>query len=91
MSIRIPKTILPGETAAMCLYELMQQVMPNLSDNACKHLLIHQFLFGLATSMSFQLQAAVNTTNLKQVIATAKVLMVVDNKKVNCCNYIAKP
>ena len=60
------------------LRQLLRQTMPNLSDDASKQLLIHQFLTGLPAPVICQLQAAGDTTNLEQLVKRAKVLMVVD-------------
>ena len=50
--------IFPGESVGMYLYELkqlLQQAMPELTEEAMKQLLIHQFLAGLPASLSWQL------------------------------------
>ena len=75
------RAIFPGESVGMYCYELkrlLRQAMPELSDDASKQLLIHQFLTGLPASVSRQLRAAGDTTNLEQLVERAKVLMVVD-------------
>ena len=75
------RAIFPGESVGMCCYELkrlLRQAMPELSDDASKQLLIHQFLTGLPAPVSRQLRAIGNTTNLEQLVERAKVLMVVD-------------
>ena len=53
--------------------------MPELSGDASRQLLIHQFLIGLPTPVSCQLQAVGNMTDLKQLVRRAKVLMIVDD------------
>ena len=76
------RTIFPGESVGMYCYELkwlLQQAMPELSHNASKQLLIHQFLTDLPAPVSCQLRAVGNTTNLEQLVERAKVLMVVDD------------
>ena len=76
------RTIFPGESVGMYLYELkrlLRQAMPQLSEDASRQLLIHQFLNGLPAPVSRQLRAVGNTTNLKQLVESAKVLMIVDD------------
>ena len=53
--------------------------MPELSEDASRQLLIHQFLNGLPAPVSHQLRAVGNATNLEQLVERAKVLMVVDD------------
>ena len=75
------RAIFLGESVRMYCYELKRllwQAMPELSDDASKQLLIHQFLTGLPAPISRQLRAAGDTTNLEQLVERAKVLMVVD-------------
>ena len=75
------RAIFPGESVGMYCYELkrlLQQAMPELSDEARQQLLIHQFLTGLPAPVSRQLRAVGNTTNLEQLVEWAKVLMVID-------------
>ena len=76
------RAIFPGESVGMYLYEmkrLLRQAMPELSDDASRQLLIHQFLTGLPAPVSRQLRAVGNMTNLEQLVERAKVLMVVDS------------
>ena len=76
------RAIFPGESVGMYLYELkrlLRQAMPELSEDASRQLLIHQFLNGLPAPVSRQLRAVGNTTNLEQLVERAKVLMVVDD------------
>ena len=50
-------SIFPGKSVGMYLYELkrlLQQAMPELTEEAMKQLLIHQFLVGLPASLSWQ-------------------------------------
>ena len=52
------QSIFPGKSVGMYLYELkqlLQQAMPELTAEATKQLLIHQFLVGLPASLSQQL------------------------------------
>lgn len=75
--------ILPGKAVAMYLYKLkhlLQQAMPELSEDVCKQLLIQKFLGGLPGSVSCQLQAAGNTSNLEKIVERTKILMVVEQE-----------
>jgi len=53
--------------------------MPDLTADAWKQLLIHQFLVGLPTSLSRQLRAGGNMQDLDELVQRAKILMVVDS------------
>jgi len=53
--------------------------MPELSADARKQLLIHQFLAGLPVSLIRRLRASGNTANLDELVERAKILMVVDS------------
>ena len=53
--------------------------MPEWTAKVTKQLLIHQFLAGLPASLSRQLQAGGNTTDLDELVQRAKILMVVDS------------
>ena len=75
------RSIFLGESVGMYLYELkrlLQQAMPELTADARKQLLIHQFLTGLPASLSRQLRASGNTADLDELVQRAKILMVVD-------------
>jgi len=53
--------------------------MPELSAEARKQLIIHQFLAGLPVSLNRQLHTSGNTANLDELVERAKILMVVDS------------
>ena len=53
--------------------------MPEWTAKVTKQLLIHQFLAGLPASLSRQLRAGGNTTDLDELVHRAKILMVVDS------------
>ena len=75
------RSIFPGESVGMYSYELkqlLQQAMPELTAEAMKQLLIHQFLAGYPPQ-SRQLRAGGNTTDLDELVQRAKILMVVDS------------
>ena len=76
------RSIFPGESVSMYLYELkrlLHQAMPELTADARKQLLIHQFLAGLPATLSRQLRASGNTQDLDELVQRAKILMVVDS------------
>ena len=53
--------------------------MPELTADARKQLLIHQFLAGLPASLSHQFRASGNTTDLDELVQHGKILMVMNN------------
>ena len=53
--------------------------MPELTAEARKQLLIHQCLVGLLASLSWQLQAGGNTTDLDELVQHVKILMIMDS------------
>ena len=74
------RTMWPGEAVALYLYDLkrlLQQAMPELSENARQPLLLHQFLSGLPDAISRQLRASGDTKDLNTVVQWAKTLMTV--------------
>ena len=65
------RSIFPGESVVMYFYELkrlLQQAMSELTADARKQLLIHQFLAGLPAYLSRQLRASGNTTDLDELV-----------------------
>ena len=70
------RAIFPGESVGMYCYELkwsLRQAVSELSHDASKQLLIHQFLTGLSAPISQQLRAIGNMTNLDQLVECAIV------------------
>ena len=60
--------------------KLLDQAMPGLDKPARDQLLLHQFLVGVPETVSRQLRATGETTNLDTTIERARLLMTVDTQ-----------
>ena len=68
------RTMQPGEAVALYLYDLkrlFQQAMPELAENACQPLLLHQFLSGLPDAISRQPCVSGDMKDLNTVVQQA--------------------
>ena len=76
--------LLPGESLCVFSHELkrlINQAMPTADAATRQQLLIHQFLSGLPTEVSKQLQAAGEINDLEKLIQRAKLLMTINAKE----------
>ena len=65
------RKMVPGEVLSVFLHDLKQlleQAMSGLDSTAKEQLLLHQFVAGLPSAISKQLQATWNTTELRSTI-----------------------
>jgi hypothetical protein len=57
------------------LKRLLDQAIPKLDKETCSDLVLHQFMAGLPTHISTQLQATVDTKKLDDTVERARLLM----------------
>ena len=78
------RKLIPDEALSLFLHDLKQlldQVKPKLDTGAREQLIIHQFLAGLPGTVSTQLRAAGDTTNLQTTFDRAKLLMSLEDEQ----------
>ena len=71
----------PGESLSLFVYELkklLDQAMPGMDAAAREQLLLHQFLGGLAASVSKQVRAAGDTKTLNAAFERARLVMAIE-------------
>lgn len=74
----------PGEALSIFLHDLkklLNQAMPDIDATARGQLLLHQFLAGLPDSISKQLRATGETTDLDKTVERARLLMALDDRE----------
>ncbi len=74
----------PGEALSIFLHDLkklLDQAMPDVATDARGQLLLHQFLAGLPNSVSRQLRASGDTTDLDKTVERARLLMVINDRE----------
>ena len=78
------RSLHPGEALSVYLHalkKLLSQAMPNLEEGVRNQLLLHQLLSGLPASVSRQLRATGETTDLDKVMERARLLMTMEEQK----------
>ena len=72
-----------GESLSVFFHELkklLSAAMPNLEASARNQLLLHQLLAGLPNSISKQLRATGDTTDLEKVLERARLLIMIEDQ-----------
>ena len=75
----------PGEALPVFIHELktlLKHAMPDIDDASRSQLLLHQFLAGIPSTISRQLRATGETTDLDKTVTRARLLMPMDASKV---------
>ena len=73
----------PEEALSIFVHDmkmLLEQAMPRLDNTACDQLLLHQFLAGLPSSLSWQLRATGEARDLNSSVERARLLMSIDTQ-----------
>ena len=77
------RTYRQGESLSVFLHDLkkyLSAAMPNLEASARNQLLLHQLLVGLPSSISKQLRATGDTTNVDRVLERARLLIMMEDQ-----------